>query len=166
MIEAPRIVDSPAMLVAFIPIVVPRHQIREVMGPGITEVLAIVAAQGLSPAGPWLTHHQRVDPEVFDFRICVPVAAPIRPAGRVQAGELAAARVARTLYHGPYEGLADAWPEFRAWTASAGLAMREDIWERYVVGPESGEDAAQWRTELNWPLAGHGTVPVIQGDEQ
>ena len=26
------------------------------------------------------------------------------------------------------------------------------LWERYLVGPESGPDAANWRTELNKPL--------------
>lgn len=163
MIDTPRIVDLPAVQVAFIPVVVPRPQIREVMGPGIAEVLAAVAAQGQSPAGPWLTHHQRIDPEVFDFRICVPIASPIRRAGRVQAGELAAARVAQTVYRGPYEGLADAWPEFRAWTAAAGLVMRTDIWERYVLGPESSDDPGQWCTELNWPLAGPESPSTTQG---
>jgi effector-binding domain-containing protein len=166
MIDTPRIVDTPAMAVAFIPVVVPRPQIREVMGPGIAEVLAAIAAQGQTPAGPWLTHHLRVDPEVFDFRICVPVAEAIRPVGRVQAGELAAARVAQTVYLGPYEGLAEAWPEFRAWTATAGLTMREDIWERYVVGPESSDDPAQWCTELNWPLAGPEAVSATEGARQ
>lgn len=165
MIDTPRIVDSPAMLLAYIPLVVPRAQIREVMSPGIAEVLAAVAEQGQSPAGPWLTHHQRIDPEVFGFRICVPVAAPIWPAGRVQPGELAAARVAQTVYRGPYEGLAEAWPEFRAWVSAAGLIMRTDIWERYVLGPESSDDPAQWCTELNWPLAIPETASPTQGDE-
>ena len=30
----------------------------------------------------------------------------------------------------------------------------EDLWERYVKGPESGPDPAAYRTELNRPLAG------------
>lgn len=48
------------------------------------------------------------------------------PTGRVKPGELpAASKVARTVYHGSYEGLGAAWSE-----------------------------PASWRTELNQPLVG------------
>ena len=50
------------------------------------------------------------------------------------------------------EGLVTAWGEFMDWIAAQGHAPREDLWEVYVVGPESGLDASEWRTELNRPL--------------
>jgi len=90
------------------------------MGPGIAELLAAVAAQGIVPAGPWFTHHLRMDPATFDFEICVPVTAPVAASGRVKAGHLPATTVARTTYHGPYEGLGGAWGEFDAWIAANG----------------------------------------------
>jgi hypothetical protein len=31
--------------------------------------MAAVAAQGIAPAGPWFTHHLRMDPATFDFEI-------------------------------------------------------------------------------------------------
>lgn len=154
MLEPPQIVDTAAVQVACIPITVAREQIREVMQPGLGEVLAAIAEQGLEPAGPWFTHHLRMNPSVFDFRICVPVATRIRRAGRVLAGTLPAAKVVRTVYHGPYEDLGAAWVEFHEWIAAAGHSTRTDLWERYVTGPESDADPAQWRTELNRPLAG------------
>jgi hypothetical protein len=70
------------------------------MGPGLSELMAAVAAQGVSPTGPWFDHHQRMDPDTFDFEIGVPVQSPISPAGRVQPGRLPATIVARTIYHG------------------------------------------------------------------
>src|SRR5438067_891590 len=88
MLETPQITQTPDQLTAFIRLTVPREEIRNVMGPGIREVMATVAAQGLAPTGPWFTHHLRMDPEVFDFEICVPVDAPVAPAGRVQPGSL------------------------------------------------------------------------------
>ena len=109
-------------------------------------------AQGLAPAGPWFTHHLRMDPDIFDFEIGVPVNAPITAAGRVKAGELPAATVVRTVYHGPYEGLGPAWAELDAWVAAQGYSSRPDLWECYVAGPESSPDPATWRTELNRPL--------------
>jgi effector-binding domain-containing protein len=95
-----------------------------------------------------------MDPEVFDFAAGVPVAKPVSSSGRVQPGQLPAARVARTIYHGPYEGLGAAWGEFNAWLAANGHAPEPDLWESYVAGPESSPNPAAWRTELNRPLAG------------
>ena len=38
------------------------------------------------------------------------------------------------------------------WIEAEGHIPREDLWEIYAVGPESGQDASAWRTELNCPL--------------
>ena len=152
MLDTPQIVQSTGQLMACIRLTISRAEIRNVMGPGLLEVMAAVAAQGMTPAGPWFTHQLRMNPEVFDFEICVPVAAPIVAVGRVTPGELPARKVARTVYHGPYEGLADAWGEFDAWIAANGHTPAEDLWECYVAGPESSSDPANWRTEFNRPL--------------
>ncbi len=154
MIDTPVIAQSPAQPIAFIPLVIPRDQIQVVMGPGLQEVFAALGAQDQKPTGPWFSHHLRMNPKTFDFRICVPVARAVKPVGRVQAGERAAAKVARTTYHGGYEGLGEAWPQLRAWVDAQGLKTREDLWEVYVKGPEASPNPADWRTELNWPLIG------------
>ena len=104
MIDVPTIVQTAPQRTAFIHVTCPREQIRQVMGPGITELQAVVAAQGVPVTGPWFTHHLKNPGENFDFEICLPVASPVTPTGRVQAGELRAARVARVVYHGGYEG--------------------------------------------------------------
>lgn len=154
MIDTPQITHSAAQHAAVIRFTIPRAEIQTVMGPGHTELMAAVAAQGIAPAGPWFSHHFRMDPEIFDFEIGVPVPTPISAAGRVTPGELPATTVARTVYHGGYEGLGDGWGEFMAWIAAEGLSPAEDLWECYVTGPESGPDAATWRTELDRPLVG------------
>jgi effector-binding domain-containing protein len=152
MIDVPQIARTAARPIAVIHLTVPREEIRNVMGPGLRELMAAVAAQGIAPAGPWFTHHLRIDPATFDFEIGVPVASPVVASGRVKPGEWPASTVARTVYHGPYEGLPDAWGEFDAWIAAEGHATGPDVWERYVVGPETSPDPASWRTELNRPL--------------
>jgi effector-binding domain-containing protein len=152
-IDTPCVTESAAQLTAVIRLTVPRAEIQHVMGPGYQELMAAVAGQGIAATGPWFTHHLRMDPDVFDFELGIPVAAPVRPAGRVQPGELPAARVARAVYRGPYEGLGEAWGEFQAWMKAQGLTGRPDLWECYAAGPESSPDPAHWRTELNRPLA-------------
>ncbi len=152
MIEAPFLADSPARLIAFIHVTIPREQIREVMGPGIGEVMAALSDQGIQPAGPWFTHHLRIDPAVFDFNICVPIETPVTPTGRVESGQVPAARVARTNYHGAYANLGAAWGEFMEWIRGAGHTPLNEAWECYLQGPESSDDPNEWRTELNRPV--------------
>jgi effector-binding domain-containing protein len=152
MLETPRIAQTTHQLTAVIRLTVPRDEIRNVMGPGIAEVMAAVAAQGMTPTGPWFTYHLRMDPAVFDFEVGVPVAAPVAASGRVKPGHLPATTVARTVYHGSYEGLGGAWGELEAWIAANGYTTAPDLWECYTVGPETSSDPADWRTELNRPL--------------
>ena len=154
MIEAPRIVQVEQLLTAAIRLTVPRGQIQEVMGPAIAEVMELVATQGVGPAGPWLTHHLRMDPAIFDLEVCVPVTRPVAPAGRVVPSSLPAARVVQAVYRGPYEGLGAAWGEFRAWVAAQGLTPGPSLWEVYQVNPANSVDPATWRTVLHQPLVG------------
>ena len=152
MLDASQITQTTAQLTAIIRLTIPREEIRKVMGPGIRELLATVAAQGIAPAGPIFAHHLRMDPGVFDFEIGVPVTAPMIVAGRVMPSQLPATKVARTVYHGEYEGLASAWGEFKVWIAANGHTAAPDLWECYIAGPESNSDPATWQTELNRPL--------------
>jgi effector-binding domain-containing protein len=58
------------------------------------------------------------------------------------------------VYYGPYDELAAAWSKFCAWIEANGHTPVADLWECYLVGPESNGGPAEWRTELNRPLAG------------
>jgi effector-binding domain-containing protein len=153
MLDTPQIIQTDPQLIATIHLTVPREDIRKVMGPGISDLSAAVAAQGIAVTGPWFTHHFSRPTEIFDFEICLPVASPVASSGRVKPGQLPAATVARTIYHGPYEGLGSACGEFHAWIAAQGHTPRQDLWECHLAGPESGANPATWRTELNRPLA-------------
>jgi effector-binding domain-containing protein len=154
MIDTPRIVQTKRQLAAVIRITVPREEMMKVFGPGVEELIAAVTAQKVGPVGAVFAHHLRMSPKTFDFELGVGVSAPIKPTGRVQVGELPAAKVARTVYHGPYEGLPGAWGEFVKWIKAEGLKPAADLWECYVDGPHSSPDPATWRTELNQPLVG------------
>jgi effector-binding domain-containing protein len=151
-LDLPQITQTAAQQTAIIRLTIPRREIRKVMGPGIRELMAAVAGQGVAPAGAWFTHHVRMDPEVFDFEIGVPVVTPVAAVGRVKPSQWRAMKVARTIFHGDYEGLPAAWGEFDAWIATNGHAPASDLWECYVAGPESNPNPATWRTELNRPL--------------
>jgi len=153
MIEKPEIVHTSDQATAFIHLSVPREKVMELMGPAVAEVLAAVQAQGIRPSGPWFTHHLKRPTHVFDMEVCVPVSKAFTTAGRVKAGKIAAVKVARAVYHGPYDGLGAAWGEFITWIEAEKLKTRTDLWECYTVGPNSTSDPDEYRTELNMPLA-------------
>jgi effector-binding domain-containing protein len=155
MIDTPQITQVAAQQMAFIHVVVSRAEIQEVMGPGISEVLGALTAQGITPTGPWFTHHLKMPSDTFDFEICVPVSTPVAAVGRVKAGQLPAMTVARTVYQGGYEGLGSTWGEFMDWIRAEGHNPAPDLLECYVKGPESGPDSSTYRTELSRPLISH-----------
>ena len=152
MISAPKIIQTEAEAAAVIRLTVPRSEMMRIFGPAVGELMAELAKQGVEPVGAVFAHHLKMTPDKFDFELGVRVAAAVKATGRVKPGELPAARVARTIYSGPYEGLPSAWGEFTTWMKANGHEQAEDLWELYSVGPQSSPDPANWRTELNRPL--------------
>ena len=152
MIEPPQIVQTVERRTAVIHIVTPREFIRDVMTPGYTELMAALQAQCVTPLGPWFTHHLTMTPDQFDFELGVPVGAEVVEAGRVHSSSLPAATAARTIYHGPYEGLPAAWRTLEEWSTAHQIARAPSLWETYLTGPANSHDPALWRTELTWPL--------------
>ncbi len=152
MLDKPQIVQTQAQPAAAIRLTIPRAEMQSVMGPAIAEVMAAISAQGIAPAGPVFAHHLKMDPDIFDFEVGIPVMTPVSAEGRVIPSSLPAATAARTVYHGPYEGLPAAWDEFMEWIATEGHDSAPDLWECYLVHADSNPDPAAWRTELNRPL--------------
>src|SRR3954454_3786509 len=109
MLDTPHVTESPARTAAVIRLTVPQRELPSVMGPAVGELMAALEAQGVTPTGPLFAHYLSMESGLFDFEVGVPVSAPVAPAGRVQPGQLPAARVARATYRGPYEGLHNAW---------------------------------------------------------
>lgn len=154
MIDTPHLTDSAEQIAAVIHLDIPREDMVQAFGPAVNELLAALAAQGIAPQGAAFAHHMDMTSERFDFDLGFFAGTPVAATGRVRPGVLRAARVARTVYHGAYEGLPDAWGEFMTWIEANGHTPAADLWEWYVVGPHLSPNPADWRTELNRPLVG------------
>lgn len=154
MLENPQITRTPHRRIASIHFTIPKDQIRNVMGPGLAQLMATIEAQGIQPTGPWYDHHFAIAPDHWDFEICVPVGAPVIAVGLVKPGHWVPMKVAMTVFHGDYEGLGEAWEKFLDWIGEGSHTPAPDLYQSYVVGPESSPDPANWRTELIKPLAG------------
>jgi len=153
MLATPQIIETNVQDAAVIRLTIPRSEMMKVFGPAVGELMTVLAAQGVEPVGAVFAHHLTMSPDTFDFELGVKVSAPVTAAGRVKPGQLPGVKVARTVYSGPYEGLPSAWGEFNTWMKANGHAQAENLWELYSVGPQSSPDSANWRTELNRPLA-------------
>lgn len=148
MISTPEVITTQAVITAVIPLVIPGRDMPKYMDPAIQEILLVLAEQGLKPSGPMFTYHHRMPHETFDFEVGFPVATVIQPSGRVKPSELPAARVARTIHHGPYEGLHGAWSAFENWITEKALDAEPRFFERYLGDPSKQAPSA-YRTELN-----------------
>ncbi|MDQ3101170.1 MAG: GyrI-like domain-containing protein [Bacteroidota bacterium] len=152
LLDEPTIVHFEEQRTAVIRFTIRREEIRSVMGPAYGDLHQVLQEQSIEAVGPFFTHHFRMDPEVFDFELGVPVNASIKPQGRVLQGKLPAAKVMRTVYRGGYEGMGAAWQKFDQLIRELGHQAVESLWESYVKGPESGSDQSKWETEFNRPL--------------
>ncbi len=152
MISTPEILETKTERAAVIRLTIARNEMMKLFGPAVGELMAVLQAQGVTPTGAVFARHYKITDETFDFDVGVGVDKPVAASGRVTPGELPAAKVARTIYSGPYEGLPAGWGEFTAWLKAHGHEQAGDLWEVYNVGPQSTPDPAQWRTELNRPL--------------
>ena len=152
MLATPQIVQTNVHEAAVIRLTVPRSEMMKVFGPAIAELMGALGAQGVEPVGAVFAHHLKIIPDIFDFELGVKVSSGVKAIGRVKPGRLPAAKVARAVYSGPYEGLPSAWGEFNNWLKANGYNQAENLWEVYSVGPQASPDSANWRTELNRPL--------------
>lgn len=152
MLENPEVVPMEPRSVARIYLDIPRDRIQHEMRPGLMELCDALAAQGVRQVGPWFTHHLRMLPDRWNFEICLPIAGELKPVGRVTPGQVGGTSVARAVLHGPYEGLGEGWGALMGWIEAQGLQPAEDLYEVYLVGPESGGAPDTWRTELLRPL--------------
>lgn len=150
MITAPEITTTQEVITAAIPLVIPGHDMSKYMDPAIQEIINVLAAQGMRPAGPMFSYHKRRPTDTFDFEIGFPVPKTIEEEGRVKNSSLPAVKVARAVYQGPYEHLAQAWAELQRWFREQKLPETGRFFERYLNNPDEVEDPKEYLTELNW----------------
>jgi DNA-binding transcriptional MerR regulator len=118
------------------------------------ELYASVATQHLCPSGPSgglfssdLFQYERGEATVF-----VPLNGALRPIGRVVSLVVPAAELAVTVHHGPHTDIDVTYGALGTYVTEHELAVDGPVREYYPVDFHSTEDAAQWRTEIGWPI--------------
>ena len=153
MITTPEVITTKEIATAVIPLVIPGREMPKYMDPAIQEIIKVLGDQGMKPAGPMFSYHHRRPSDTFDFELGFPVAKAITPGERVINSELPSLKVARAVYQGPYEGLAQAWPALMKWVRENGHGETGKFWESYLNNPEEVKSPNEYRTELNWVIS-------------
>lgn len=107
----------------------------------------------VEPAGPPMARYSHF----ADGRVSVDLGFPVhesaiaglRAAG-LRTGMTAGGEAMSLLHVGPYQTLQQSYDAVLAAIAAAGRAPAEEMWERYLDGPET--PAEKTRTEVSWPL--------------
>lgn len=98
----------------------------------------------------------RYDNELFThgagmFTVFRPVRRP-RATGRIEVLDLPGVDLAVTVHAGRHDDIDVTYGRLGTWVVTHALAVDGPIHETYLVGPRDTPDAAEWRTEIGWPV--------------
>ncbi len=105
------------------------------LGGAFAEVMSVMAAEGLEPAGPPFGRYSTT-PAGFDVEAGFPTAVPVHPVGRVEASTLPGGPAVVVLHRGDYADVVRAYERARAWIAANDWVEAGDAWEAYLDGPD------------------------------
>jgi effector-binding domain-containing protein len=150
------VVELEPVRVAVVRSIVAAEDVPDFMSDALPIVAGALREAGVSPAGPPFARYFAAGPDGLDMAVGFPVAEPFLGAGIVHPGELPAGPAAVATHVGSHQGLETAWSGLRERAHALGRQLGDDPWEVYFIGPGSGVDEAEWRTELIWPLRDEG----------
>ena len=112
--------------------------IPAVLGGAFRDVMQVLQAQGLWPAGPPFARYEPAG-DGFDITAGFPTQGAFEPGGDVVACELPAGPAVQVLHRGDYAAVAAAYDVLTAWVAEHGYVPAGAPWESYLDGPEAPE---------------------------
>jgi effector-binding domain-containing protein len=122
----------------------------------LAEVEAMVSTRALTRTGPsggmfatGIFQHDQGEATVF-----VPVAETGKPVGRVAEITVPAAELAITVHRGSHADMDVTYGALGSYVTSHALSVEGPVREYYVVDGRATADAAEWRTEIGWPVFG------------
>ena len=123
------------------------NELDSVLASAFAEVGSVLAAQGLTPAGPPFGEYAFVE-DGFDVAAGFPCSSTVMPAGRVEPLVLPGGSIASTLHIGAYDKISLAYQALADWLASSHFIPSGAPWEYYLDGP----DAPEPRTLVCFPF--------------
>jgi len=119
-----------------------------------TEIRDAVRALGLDQEGPpgGLYHTELFLEEEGDATVFIPVRGPTRTVGRAAPIVIPAAELAVTLHAGSHDDIDKSYGALGAYVQEHEIGIDGPVREFYLVDRFQTEAAAEWRTEIGWPI--------------
>ena len=126
--------------------------IAEALGAMFQAVFQYATAEGIPLAGPPTARYPCFGPGLITIEAGMPVAGPGEGKGDIELGSLAGGEAATTIHKGPYDQLNLGHEAIQQWLAENQEKAGGAPWETYITDPGEVPDAADWVTEITWPL--------------
>jgi len=140
------------------PALIVRRKTREAdlaatIGQVLQKVFAHAQQHGLPFAGPPFVRYVEMGRGSMTIEGGLPIAAPVKSDGEIEAIELPGGPAAVAIHAGPYDTLGQTHAEVDAWITAQGAKPAGAPWETYLTDPGEKPDPKDWRTEVVYPLA-------------
>jgi DNA-binding transcriptional MerR regulator len=119
-----------------------------------TEIRDGIRALGVEPAGPagGLYHTELFSEDEGDATVFIPVREPTRTVGRAAPIVIPAAELAVTLHAGSHDDIDGTYGALGAYVQEHEISIDGPVREFYLVDRFQTDAAAEWRTEIGWPI--------------
>jgi effector-binding domain-containing protein len=111
-----------------------------------------LAQQGAFPTGAPIAIYHGTPTTTADITAGFPVGQPVTPDGAIVTETLPGGPAAQTMHIGSYDDLATTYSALVIWFADQSLTAGTEMWEEYLVGPDSEPDPSHWQTRIVWLL--------------
>jgi effector-binding domain-containing protein len=148
----PRLVDLASQPVVAVRGAVPPEQLPAFFAGAFEAAARAAEGDGVPVTGPPFARYPEPPGDVVVVEAGFPVAAPVRPHADAYPTELRAGRAVEAVHVGAYDELERTYSTLTSWIEDQGLHAAADMWEWYLVGPETATDPSTWRTKVVVPL--------------
>jgi AraC family transcriptional regulator len=131
---------------------VARDEIAATIGQSLGRIVPHALGAGGALAGQPFARYPEFGAGLITIEVGMPLAAPVPGSGDIEAFTLPAGPTAVAVHGGPYDKLPETFVAFEKWIAAQGHSCGGAPWEVYVTDPADHPDAADWRTEIYWPV--------------
>jgi len=115
-----------------------------------------LAAQGNHPVGPPVAIYSGMPSDTIAVTAGFPAVRPATPAEKgsgLVLAELQGGPVVTAIHIGSYDQLGESYGKIATWMAEHQLKPAAEMWEEYLVGPDSVTDPTLWQTRIVFPIA-------------
>jgi effector-binding domain-containing protein len=133
--------------------VIPLNAMIEFFDRAFTGAFAELTNHGASPVGPPIALYHGAPTDTVDVTAGFPVAQPWSQSSGIVAVSLPGGAAIETTHVGPYDTMTETYQQLTEWMKAQKLIPAVDMWEEYLVGPDTEPDPAKWRTRIVYPLA-------------